>query len=64
MQFGTAHTGNNIPAQRLSGEVKFEWGLYRSDRLSLQLNGPLRNTFITFAFCFGYFSIDVEELSS
>ena len=37
---------------------------YRSNRLSLQLNRPLRNTRITFAFCFGCFSIDVEELSS
>ena len=26
---------------------------YRSNRLSLQLNRPLRNTRITFAFCFG-----------
>ena len=26
---------------------------YRSNRLSLQLNRPLRNTKITFAFCFG-----------
>ena len=33
---------------------------YLSNRLSLQLNRPLRNTRITFAFCFGYFSIDVE----
>ena len=24
VQFGTAHTGNNIPARRLQGEVKFE----------------------------------------
>ena len=31
---------------------------------SLQLNRPLRNTRITFTLCFGYFSIDVEELSS
>ena len=37
---------------------------YRSNRLSLQLNRALRNTRITFAFCFGYFSIDVKELSS
>ena len=32
--------------------------------LSLQFNRPLRNTGITFAFCSGYFSLDVEELSS
>ena len=38
--------------------------IYRSNRLSLQLNRPLGNTRITFAFCFGYVSIDAEELSS
>ena len=32
--------------------------------MGLQLNRPLRNTRISFVFCFGYFSIDVEELSS
>ena len=37
---------------------------YHSNRLSLQLNRPLRNTKLTFAFCFGYFSIELEELSS
>ena len=37
---------------------------YRFNKLSLHLNRPLKNTGITFAFCFGYFSIDVEELSS
>ena len=37
---------------------------YRSDRLGLQLNRPLRNTRITFGFRFGHFSIDVESMSS
>ena len=35
--------------------------LYRSES---PINRPLRNTRITFAFCFGYLSIDVEEMSS
>ena len=67
MQRGTAHTGYNIPACGLQGGVNFEYGIlsiYIYYILSLQLNRPLRNTGITFAFCSGYFSLDVEELSS
>ena len=52
--------------QRVDCEEKLNLNriFYRSNWPSLQLNRPLRNTRITFAFCFGYFSIDVEELSS
>ena len=63
MQLGTAHVGNNIPVHGLQRKVKFELGAFIA--LSLQLNRSSRNTRITtFAFCFVYFSIHVEELSS
>ena len=66
VQLGTAHTHTQATTfqQVDCGEKLDLSGVFcRSNRLSLQLNRPLRNTRITFAFCFGYFSIDVEELS-
>ena len=58
----TAQTGNN--ARGCKEKLNLNRVFYRSNGLSLQLNRPLRNTRITFAFCFGYFSIDAEKLSS
>ena len=58
MQLGIAHTGN------YKEKLDLNRVFYSSDRLSLQLNRPLRDNRITLAFCFGYFSIDAEELSS
>ena len=65
MQLGIAEISNNwFQHVDCKEKINLNRVFHRSKWLSLQLNRPLRNTGITFAFCLGYIFMDVGEMSS